>query len=93
MIKGRRLPCRRVVAGIASLRESARHVIRIGCALEIFQVTRHARDGREVVVVVYVAIGTLPRRHGVSAGQRKIHHRVIEGRRGPTDRGMALRAV
>ena len=39
VVKRCRLPCSCVVAGFASLRESAAHVVRIRGALEILQVT------------------------------------------------------
>jgi len=39
VVKRCRLPCRCVVARLASLRESAAHVVRIRGALEILQVT------------------------------------------------------
>ena len=69
------------MAGLASLREAASHVVRIRRVLEIRQVARDAGRGGQVVVVVDVAIRALPRRHRVRAGQREVHHGVIEGRR------------
>ena len=39
-----------------------------------------------------MAVGALPRRHGVCAGQGEIHHRVIERSRRPRNRGVALLA-
>ncbi len=53
------------MAGFAGLCESAGHVIRITGALEILQVTGYARRAREVVVIIDVAITTLPWRHGM----------------------------
>ena len=67
------------VALLASLREIRRDVIRIRRALEILQVTGHARRTRQVVVVVDVAIGALARRHHVQSRQLKSGGAVIEG--------------
>ena len=93
MVKVRRLPCRSVVARFAGLREPALHVIRIRRVVEILQMARHAGRARQVVVVVGVAIRTLPRRNCMRPGQSEVHHRMIEFRRRPRYRGMALRAV
>lgn len=41
--------------------------------------TTGAGRARQVVVVVYVAIGTLPRWHGVQAGKREGSGVVVEG--------------
>jgi len=68
-------------------------MVEIGRVLEIRQVTRDASSRGQVVVIVDVAIGTETRGHCVGARQREVHHRVIEGRRRPGNRGMALRAV
>ncbi len=93
MIEARGLPGRRVVAHLAGLRESPSHVIRIRCALKIFQVARDAGRARQVVIVIDMAIRTLPRRNGVRARQSKIHERVIESRGLPRHGRMALRAI
>ena len=93
VIEGRRLPCRRVVARLAGLFKSARNVVRVRAVLKILQMTRYASRAWQVVVVVDVAIGALPRRDSVGASQSKVHHGVVEGRWGPCHRGMALRAV
>ena len=53
------IPAGCCMASLASLRESRRHVIGIGCALEILQVARDATCIREVVVVVDVALRAL----------------------------------
>ena len=55
------------MASLARLRESAGHVVRIGRALEVLEVARHASRAGEVVVVVNVAIGALSRRNGMTA--------------------------
>jgi len=90
VIEGRRLPCARRVAGFASLGESSRHVIGIRCPLEILQVARHAGRARQVVIPVHVAIGTLPWRHRVLPRQGEVHRAVIERRRRPSRRAVAL---
>ena len=59
------------MALIAALREVRRHVIGIRRALVILQVAGDASGAREVVIVVDVAIGALPRRNRVHAGQRE----------------------
>jgi len=83
VIEGCRLPGRSVVAGLTGLGKSARDVIWVRGVLEILQVTRHASRTRQVVVAVQVAIATLPGRDGVGARQGKVHHGVVEARRGP----------
>ena len=78
VIEGCVQPGAGAVALLASLREIRRDVIRIRRALEILQVTGHARRTCQVVVVVDVAIGALARRHGVQSGQLKPGSAVIE---------------
>jgi hypothetical protein len=68
VIERRRLPGRRVVAGIAGLRESCRNMVRIGGSLKILQMTGDARGRGQVVVVIDMAIRALPRRNGMRAG-------------------------
>ena len=85
-------PAAGVVAGFASLRESAAHVVRICRALEILQVARHARRAGQVEVIVDVTIDALPRRHGVRARQNEASRGVVELAIGPGDRVMTLRA-
>ena len=69
---------------------SRRHVVRIRRVVEIFQVARDASGAGQLVVVVDVAIGALPRRDGMRAGQGEVHHRVIELAVGPRHCVMAL---
>ena len=68
VIELRRRPRRRAVADLAGLRESLLHVIWIGRVLVVLQVARDARRLRQVVVVVDMAIGTLPRRNRMRSG-------------------------
>ena len=53
-------------------------MIRVRCFLEILQVTSHARDAGQSVVVVDVAINALAGRNGVRVGQRESDRSVIE---------------
>lgn len=53
-------------------------MIWIGRVLEILQVAGHARGARKVVVIINVAVGTLPRRHRVQAGEWKTRGVVIK---------------
>ncbi len=53
------IPVRGRVATLTGLRESCLHVIRVGCALEIFQVARRTGCVGDAVVTVDVALGTL----------------------------------
>ena len=76
-------PRTRVVALIAALREIRRHMVRIRRPLIVLQVTGHAGSGGQVVIVGDVAIGALPWRHGVHAGQRKICQVVVKRGPGP----------
>jgi len=66
------------VAEVASLRERSGDVIRISGRLIILQMAIHAGRADEVVIVVDMAIGALPRRHGVAGGQGKSDRAVIE---------------
>jgi hypothetical protein len=78
VIESRRLPGCRIVASLAGLRESTGHVVRIGRALEVLEVARHASRAGEVVVVVGMAVRALARRHGMRPSQRESGGRVIE---------------
>jgi len=70
-------------------REAAGDVIGIRRALEIRHVTADAGGIGEVVVVVEVTVGALPRRHRVHAGQRKSRRVMIELRVQPVIRAVA----
>ena len=90
MIEGAVAPIRGGMALIAGLRESGRHVIGIGCALEILQVALHTGAAGQVVVVVHVTL--CARDRCVCPGQCKTGSGVIERRRRPVGRAMALLA-
>ena len=53
------------MALIAGLREVPANVVRVRGALKVFQMAGYARRARQVVVIVDVAIGAQPGRHGV----------------------------
>lgn len=93
MVECCRLPGARVVTHFAGLGEASCHMVRIRRALEIFQVTGHARRTGQVVIVIDVAVSALARRNGMRAGQSEIHERVIERCGLPRDSRVALRAV
>jgi len=63
---------------LAGLREIRGDVIGIGRALKIRQMARDTGGDRNVVVVVHVAVGALPRGYGVHTGQRETGGVVIE---------------
>ena len=71
------------MALLARLGEIRRAVIGIVRTLIVLQVTGHTGDAGKVVIVVDVAIGTLPRRDCMPSGQRKSHGAVIEVGREP----------
>lgn len=85
------------MALIAGLGEVGRDVIRIGRALIVSQVAAHARRVRNVVVVVDVAVGALPRRYRVHSRQREsgavVIERCIRPRRGVVTLLARLREV
>ena len=66
------------MAEITGLGERSTDVIRICSRLIVFQMASNASSTGEVVVVVDVAVGALPRRHSVAAGQGKSDRAVIE---------------
>lgn len=68
VIKGRIRPRRSVVALIAGLREIRRDVIRIGRAVIVRQVTRHASCAVQAVIIVGVAIAANSGRNRMSTG-------------------------
>ena len=74
VIERRRLPCRSVMARVTGLRESARDVVRVRGVLKILEMTRDAGRAGQAIIVVGVAVGTLPRRNRVRSSQSKVHH-------------------
>ena len=81
VVKGRIGPEHGVVAGFARGREARSNVIhRRSRVVVIGLMARHARGAGQVVVVVDVAIRTLPRRGGVRPGQREPRAVVVERR-------------
>ena len=67
-------------------------MIRIRGVLEILQVATHAGRVGDRKVIVNVAIGALPRRHGVHSCERKVGKVVVERRVRPGTGGMTLLA-
>ena len=63
---------------IARLGETRGDVIRIGRALIVLQMATNAGGGAQIVVVVDVTIGTLPRWNRVQAGKREGRGIVVE---------------
>ena len=92
VVEGRVQPRRCAVARIASLGEVPRHVIRVRCALEIGHMAGNTGCAIQGVVVIHVAVDTLPRRHRVQTGQRETGGRVVKFAIGPQHRVMALLA-
>ena len=88
VIEGRIIPRSGAVTLLAGLRESRTDVIRIRCALEIFQMAAHAGCRCQVVVIVDVALGTLQSR--VRTGEREPRVVVIKGGLCPRRRVVAL---
>lgn len=78
VVKRRIEPGSRVVARVAGLGEVRGRVIWVRRSLEVLEVTRNACRGRQVVVIVHVAINTLPGRHRMHARQRERCQRMIE---------------
>jgi len=66
------------VAKITGLREGGGDVIRVSGRLIILQMAIHAGRTGEIVIVVDMAIGALPRRYSVTGGQGKSDGAVIE---------------
>ena len=56
MVEGRVPPRRGVVTALASLRYSRLHMVGVGCALKVRQVTRHAAGVLQIVISVDVTL-------------------------------------
>ena len=83
-----------VVTGFAGRREADRDVIhRRRRIVVVGLVARDARCLRQVVVVIDVAIGALPRRRRVRSGQRESSAAVIKGCIQPRRRVVTLLAA
>lgn len=82
VVKRRVGPCRRVVASLARCREELRlrRVSRICRVVVIGLVAAKARRGQRCVIVVYVAVGALSRRHQVRTSKGEGRVVVIKGR-------------
>lgn len=87
VIEGRGLPCGRVMANLALLREARLDVVRVRGGIEIGQVARDTCRAGQVVVSVDVTLSTL--QWEVRSGQREPGRSVIESRSRPGRRGMA----
>ena len=81
------------MALLARLREIRGHVIWIARPVVIVEMATHASRVRDVVVIVDVAVCTLPWRHRVQSGKRKRRLRVIKLRRLPCRRIVASLAT
>ena len=90
MVERRVRPVAGAMALLAGLGETRGDVVGIRGPLEILQVAADARGGVERVVVVDVAIGTLPRRHCVQSRQWEPRRVVVEGRIRPSAGVVAL---
>ena len=93
VIESRIRPCTRTVTLRASLWEVRTHVVRICGVLEVFEVARHTRDARQVVVVVDVAIRTCARGNGMRSRQGEIGKVMVEGGVQPIRCVVALRTI
>ena len=78
VIEGRICPRSRVMALIARLGKVRGDVIRVCRPLIVLQMAADTGGGAQVVVVIYMAIGTLPRWHGVQAGKGEGSRIVVE---------------
>lgn len=90
VIESRISPNDRVVADFARGGESCRSMRRVVCACVVFLMARITGCRIQVVIVVDVAVGTLPRRHNVGTSQREASAVVIEARIQPRRRVVAL---
>ncbi len=84
-------PRDRAVTNLALLRESRRSVTGIGGSLVVLQVARNTCRTGQVKVPIRVTLFALQLR--VASGQRETHRIVIEVRRLPSRRAVALLAV
>jgi len=90
MIERGRLPRGSTVAHRAVRRKTRRYVVRIRCFLVILHVAAHARSVGQLVVAVDVAVAAL--QLGVGARDRETYRSMIETRRLPCGRAVAVLA-
>lgn len=93
VIECRRSPGDGRVALGAVLGEVRGNVIGVGGPLKILEMAGNAGRTREVVIIINVAVRTLPGRNRVGAAQRKPHRRVIEIGIEPVVGAVTLRTV
>ena len=93
VIKCRRLPGDGGVALLASLRETSRDVVRVLSALKVLEMAGGAGGGRQIVVVVDMAVQANARWISVGVGQRKSGGGVIKFGIKPGVRTVALLAL
>ena len=92
VIEGSIQPATSAVALIAGLREIRGNVVWVRGALKILEVATHARCARQVVVIVDVAIRTLPRWNRVRPRQNESGSGVVKLPIGPRYRVVTLLA-
>lgn len=92
VIKLRIRPRSCAVARITRLREACLHVVRVRGPLKILQMARNASGDSDVVVVRYVAVDALARRHCVRTRQHEARGRVIKRSAGPSSSVVTLLA-
>jgi len=82
-----------VMAALACRWEARGHVVhRAECRVVVGLMAAHAGSSGDVVIIVDVAVRTLPRRHGVRSGQREPSGVMVEGCIQPTGGAVTLLA-
>jgi len=80
------------VARITCLRESYLHVVRVRRPLKILQMARNTSGDSDLVIVRYVAVDALARRHRVRTRQHEASGRMIKRCAGPSSSVVTLLA-